>query len=398
MSQVIDRSCYCRCAKEFEIKGSTKIKKKKKKEEAKNNNSADNKAFEGDDDESHQRIKNRFSLTPLLEDGELGSACETSTNATGAEIELLKKEKKRAICVTEARTNDTTGTKKYKIGNNTEQGNSQVAGSNEDRQRKLSRHSSLVTSMIYDLQREDTFIEQTVTSGSPSNAVSNSRVEVPQFKRQVTSTSVSVSVVTSKGIQKEKVSNGEDRVRRFGAKTMKRNCDDLLTGISSTENGIKKGKPKRKGPVTLNYYKDQNLCLSNDLKVDKCDVLENHDGGSDSTRHAKRSQAIDSESEKEKSCCFQWQPFFSNNKIKKASNIEEESEEIDIEKNENEVRNNEKNEKVSFLLRMKTRATRRKAMAAMCPCFTYLILDGETKENSPEKEKEQSDKNNHELR
>ena len=385
MSQVIDRSCYCRCAKEFEIKGSTKIKKKKKKEEAKNNNSADNKAFEGDDDESHQRIKNRFSLTPLLEDGELGSACETSTNATGAEIELLKKEKKRAVCVTEARTNDTTGTKKCKIRNNTEQGNSHVAGSNEDRQRKLSRHGSLVTSMIYDLQREDTFIEQTVTSGSPSNAVSNSRAQVPQFKRQVTSTSVSVSVVTSKGIQKEKVSNGEDRVRRFGAKTMKRNCDDLITGIGSTENGIKKVKPKRKDPATLNYYKDQNLC-------------ENHDWGSDSTRHAKRSQAIDSESEKETTCCFQWQPFFSNNKIKEASKIEDESEEIDIEKNENEVRNNGKNEKLSFLLRMKTRVTRRKAMAAMCPCFSHLILDGETKENPPEKEKEQSDKNNQELR
>ncbi|KAL9984676.1 hypothetical protein ACROYT_G007000 [Oculina patagonica] len=238
------------CAKEFQIKGSTKIKKRKKKEEAKNNNSADNKAFEGDDDKNQRGIQNRSSLTPLLEDSEMESTCGTSTNDTGAKTELLKKERTRTIYVTEKRTHDRTGTKKCKSGNDTEQGNCHVAEINEDRQRKFSRHSSLVSSMIYDLQREDTFIEQTVTSETPRNEGSISGVKGPQFKRQVTSTSVSVSVVTSKAIQKGKVSSGEK-----------------------------------------------------------------HDG--DSTQHAKGLQAIDSESEKQTICCFQWQPSLSNNKVRR---------------------------------------------------------------------------------
>ncbi|KAL9984678.1 hypothetical protein ACROYT_G007002 [Oculina patagonica] len=115
------------CAKEFQIKGSTKIKKKKKKEEAKNNNSADNKAFEGDDDEKYQGTKNRSSLTPLLEDCEQGSTCGTSKNVSGAETKLLKKEKTRAIFVAEKKANVIAGTKNCKQGNGTQQENCHVA-------------------------------------------------------------------------------------------------------------------------------------------------------------------------------------------------------------------------------------------------------------------------------
>lgn len=64
------------------------------KDKAKNNNSAVNEAFEGDDDEKHMSNQNRSSLTPLLENGDLGSACETSRNVTDVEKGLLKKEKR----------------------------------------------------------------------------------------------------------------------------------------------------------------------------------------------------------------------------------------------------------------------------------------------------------------
>ncbi|KAL9984677.1 hypothetical protein ACROYT_G007001 [Oculina patagonica] len=180
--------------------------------------------------------------------------------------------------------------------------------------------------MIYDLHREDTLIEQTVTSEAPGNEGSHSGV-----KRKVRSTSVSVSVVTSKEIQKERVSNGLEEL----------------------------------------------------------------------PQHAKELQAIDSESEKQTICCFQWQPSSSNKKVEKTSKVENQLEQVDIEKNETEVRNNEK-EKVSFLLRMKSKITRRKVMAVMCPCFTFLILEGETENRTEEKpsdkEKEKSDKNRQEMR
>lgn len=405
---MINPSIYCRCAKEFQIKGSTKIKKKKGKDKAKNNNSAVNEAFEGDDDEKHMSNQNRSSLTPLLENGDLGSACETSRNVTDVEKGLLKKEKTRSIHVTEKRTDVMTGIKKCQKGNDIEQGNGRVSATQEEelsrgnspcfsegRQRKFSRHGSLVTSMIYDLQREDTFIEKTVTSETLSSGGSDSRVEGARFKRQVTSTSVSVSVATSKGVQKEKVPIGEDRVRRIGAETMERNCDMLLTGIGDAENGFQRTKPKRKDPVIVNAYKDQNHFLSNDLKAAKGENVEKNDGNS--TQNSNRSFS-DQESEKETTCCFQWRPSSSNNKVKKTSEAEEKSEGIDTEKNETEVKNSEKNAKVSFLLRMKTKVTRRKVMAAICPCFTYFILEGEHGENPVYKEKEESDKNQQEIR
>lgn len=251
--------------------------------------------------------------------------------------------------------------------------------------------------MIYDLKREDTLIQQTVISEAPSKDGSRSCVQPPQFKRQVTSTSVSVSVVASNAIKKEMVPIGDDRVKRIGAETMKRNCDLLLTGIGDTQNGFQKGKPKQKVPVTLNYYKDQNQCLGNSRTAEKCDNLEKQEG--DAVQNSKlKSQPSENETEKETTCCFQLQPSLSNNKVTKASKREDDSEEIDIERNETDVKTNEKNEKVSLRLRLKAKFTKRKVMAAMCPCFTYLILESENEEKQPEKEKEQSDRNHQEIR
>lgn len=60
--------------------------------------------------------------------------------------------------------------------------------------------------------------------------------------------------------------------------------------------------------------------------------------------------------------------------------------------------NVEKTEKVSFLVRMKRKVTKRKVMAAMCPCFTYFILESEHGGNSVNKAKGESDKNPQEIR
>lgn len=385
---------YFRCAKEFQVKGSTKIKKKKKNEKN-NNQSAVNKAFEGDDDEKHPNTH--------------ASASGTSTNVTGGGNETLEKEKTHSRNFIAENRSNITRTKKCKKGSDEKQGHLCVIETREEESirrnsscfsedQKRNRKVSLVSSMIHDLQREDTFIKETVTSVTPSYEGSGSRAEGPRLNRQITSTSVSVSVVTSKAVQNENIPNREDRVKRMGAETMKQNCKMLLTGIGDTGNGLQQNaKPKRTDPVILNYYKDQNQCFSNNLKTVKGDSVGKQ--GVDTTQRPKRSQLIDSESDKVTTCCFQWQPSLSNNKVKKSSKDEEDSEQIDTEKNDIEVRNSEKtDEKVSFLHRMKTKITRRKVMAAMCPCFTYFILEGETKEKPLDKEKEKSDKNQQEIR
>lgn len=390
MSLVINPSFCCRCTKEFQLKGSTKIKKKKGKDKKKNNNSAVNEAFEGDDDEKHSN-QNRSSLTPLLESGD------------------PKKRNTRSIHVSEnveKKTDVTTGMKKFQKGNDVEKGDGRASHeqklsrgnspcSSEGRQRKLSRHGSLVTSMIYDLQREDTIIEKTLETETPGSGETDSLVEGARFKRQVTSTSVSVSVVTSK--KKEKVPIDADRVRRFGGETMKRNCDMPLTGLEDTENVLRKTKPKRKDAVTLNSFKDQNHFSSNDLKAVKGENVKQKDGNT--TQNSSRF-FLDREPEKVTICCFQWQPSLSNNKVKKASKAEEESEGTDTEKAETcEVNDNtEETEQVSFLVRMKREVTKRKVMAAMCPCFTYFILEGEHDRNPVDKEKGEGDKNPQEIR
>lgn len=382
-------SFCCRCAKEFQFKGSTKIKRKKRKDKEKNNNSAVNEAFEGDDDEKHSS-QNRSSLTPLLESGD------------------LKKKSTRSIYVTENNTNVTTGIKKIQKGNNIEKGDGRAPReeelsrgnspcSSEGRQRKLSRHGSLVTSMIYDLQREDTIIEKTLATETPGFGGTDSFVKGARFKRQVTSTSVSVSVVTSKGVQKEKAPIDADRVRRIGVETMKRNCDMPLTGLGDTENVLNKTKPKRKDAIILNSSEDQNHFLSNDFKAAEDENVKQNEGNTTKNSNWYFSRR---EPEKVTICCFQWQPSLSNNKVKKASKAEEESEGTYPEKTKTcEVSNNaEETEKVSFLVRMKRKVTKRKVMAAMCPCFTYFILEGEHDRNPFDKENGESDKNPQEIR
>ena len=390
MSLVINPSFYCRCAKEFQLKGSTKIKKKKGKDNKKNNNSAVNEAFEGDDDEKLSSQRNRSSLIPLLESGD------------------LKKGNTRSVHATEKKTDDTTRRKKCQKGYHPEKGNGRTVleralsqenspCSSDGQQRKLSRHGSLVTSMIYDLQREDTIIEKTLTTETPGSRGTDSRVEGARLKRQITSTSVSVSVVTSKGVQKEKVPIGEDSVRRIGPEKMKRNYDMLLTGLRDTKNLFQKTKPKQKEPVTLNSYKNQNHFLSDDLKAITDENVKQNDG---STTQDSNSSFSDREPEKVTICCFQWQPSSSNNKVKKASKAEDESEGTGtVESETREVIDNaEKTEKVSFLVRMKRKVTKDKIMAAICPCFTYFILEGEHGGNPVDEEKRESDKTLQELR
>ena len=54
------------------------------------------------------------------------------------------------------------------------------------------------------------------------------------------------------------------------------------------------------------------------------------------------------------------------------------------------IQNGEK-EKVSLLSRLKSKLTKRKILAVMCPCFTYLILKGESKEKVANDEMRQDD-------
>ena len=361
------------------------MKKTRGKDKEKNNNSAVNEAFEGDDDDDKHSSQNRSSLTPLLESGD------------------LKKKNTRTIHVSDKKTDVRTGIIKFQKGNDLEKGDGRASHeqelsqgnsscSSEGRPRKLSRHGSLVTSMIYDLQREDTIIEKTLeTAGTPGSGGA-------RFKRQLTSTSVSVSVVTSKGGQKEKVPIDTDRVRKFGGETMKGNCDMPLTGPGDAENVLRKTKPKRKDAVTLNSSKYQNHFSRNDLKVVRGENAKQTDGNT--TQNSNRSFP-DGEPEKVTICCFQWQPSLSNNKVKKALKAEEESDRTDTEKTVEicEVSDNvEETEKVSLLARMKRKVTKRKVMAAMCPCFTYFILEGDHDRKSVEKEKGESDKNPQEIR
>ena len=381
---VTNPSSFCRCVKEFQLKGSTKIKKKTEKDKQKNNNSVVNEAFEGDDDEKHSS-QNRSSLTPLLESGDL-------------------KKERRSNHFAEKNTDVMTGMDQCQKGSDVEKGNGHTTHEEElsrlskGRQRKFSRHGSLVTSMIYDLQREDTIIDKTSTTEPLGSGGTDSSVKGARLKRQVTSTSVSVSVVTSKGVQKENVPFGErDRVRRIDAETMARNCDMLLTEVGDTENGFQKANTKGKETVTLNSYKDRIHFLSKDLKVAKGENVKENDGNT--TQNSYRSFS-DRESEKKTICCFQWQPLSSNNKVKKTSKAEEESEELEAEKTETrEVSDNaEKTEKVSLLLRMKAKVTKRKVIAATFPCFTYFILKGEHAGDAGYKEKGESDQNQLKIR
>lgn len=257
---------------------------------------------------------------------------------------------------------------------------------------------SLVSSMIYDLQREDTFTGKTVTSTFQRKGDSQ-RWNESRLERQVISTNVSVSVFQSK-CQERKVQNDQDKVRKMGLDTMKRNCDLLLTGIGGTGQAKAKGKEL----VTEKRLKDQSKYSDNDLKVDTNGPIA--DEGS--IQHSKKSKLIEeTDSETRTACCFQWQPSISHNKVKNTSTKAKAKDLSELEKNQRQetaedetevhVRNGEK-EKVSLLVRLKSKLTKRKILAVMCPCFTYLILKGETKEKVADDGKRQDYIHRQEMR
>ena len=383
-SALIKDTFYCRCAKEFEVKSSAKIKKKKRKEcetaTDRNCNSTVNQGFQ-EDDEIQPNTKNRSSLTPLMEIDDLQSnSCRGSTKKeTDAEV---------------------TKSKKFKRGNfhSTGQGKSCVVEVREEQmiqqnssclnEDPRTRKVSLVSSMIYDLQRKDTFTETTETSTFQRRGTSQ-QWDKSRLERQVTSTNVSVSVFQSK-FKEGKISYGQDKVRKMGLDTMKRNCDLLLTGIGDTRNA----KAKQTDSVAQNKFKDKSKCSDDDPKIDINGVTAD-DG---SVQHSKKSKLIqEMDTETGTTCCFQWLPSLSHNKLKKSTEAEDLSE---LEKNERRettkdetgehIQNGEK-EKVSLLSRLKSKLTKRKILAVMCPCFTYLILKGESKEKVANDEMRQDD-------
>ena len=159
-SALIKDTFYCRCAKEFEVKSSAKIKKKKRREcetaTDRNCNLTVNRGFQ-EDDEIQPNTKNRSSLTSFMEIDDLQSnSCRRSTKKeTDAEV---------------------TKSKRFKRGNfhSTGQGKSCVVEVREEQmiqqnsscvnEDPRTRKVSLVSSMINDLQREDTITEKTETS------------------------------------------------------------------------------------------------------------------------------------------------------------------------------------------------------------------------------------------
>ena len=166
-----------------------------------NNNAAINKGFEGDDNVKLVSCENRSTaLAPLVEKYEHMPNGGPSRNATDREKKLLQKEKVRSINVAEM---DISNVKKSRTS----------LGSAENRKRKTSiqtvslantnrskppppRHEiSLVSSMIHDLQREDTIIQKTVKSVTQGSGEGNSCVEQSRIQRQITSTSVCVSII-----------------------------------------------------------------------------------------------------------------------------------------------------------------------------------------------------------
>ena len=96
---LIKDTFYCRCAKEFEVKSSAKIKKKKRREcetaTDRNCNLTVNRGFQ-EDEEIQPNTKNRSSLTPFMEIDDLQSnSCRRSTKKeTDAEVTKSKRFKR----------------------------------------------------------------------------------------------------------------------------------------------------------------------------------------------------------------------------------------------------------------------------------------------------------------
>lgn len=312
-----------RCAKDFQLKGSTKIKKTKRKNNKnaeKNNNGTVNSGFEKDDevnkDVKLDNLRNRSStLSPLIEKYEYMSSEEPSRIATE------ERKGRQRVCSIDVAEMENTQIKKTRSSsfcaeNLCRKSSIQtvtIANTNEAKRRPA--RLSLVSSMIQDLQREDTIIKETTTSVNPSGSAEkrNSRVEMSQFKRQITSTSVSVSL----------------RTRPETPKTPQPNKE---------------------------------------------------------------------ESDEKTACCFRWKPFYSQNKAQNSrKKVGNSTDRIDLEKSITEEEDN-KEEKVSFLKRVKRKLTWRNALAVLFPCFTYYILTKGNKEKPSDNKEDKSEKGHCEMR
>lgn len=312
-----------RCAKDFQLKGSTKIKKTKRKNNKnaeKNNNGTVNSGFEKDDevnkDVKLDNLRNRSStLSPLIEKYEHMSSEEPSRIATE------ERKGRQRVCSIDVDEMENTQIKKTRSSSFCAENQGRkssiqtvtIANTNEAKRRPA--RLSLVSSMIQDLQREDTIIKETTTSVNPSGSAEkrNSRVEMSKFKRQITSTSVSVSLRT---------------------------------------------RPET--PKTPQLNKE--------------------------------------ESDEKTACCFRWKPFYSQNKAQNSrKKVGNSTDRIDLEKSITEEEDN-KEEKVSFLKRVKRKLTWRNALAVLFPCFTYYILMKGNKEKPSDNKEDKSEKGHCEMR
>ena len=312
-----------RCAKDFQLKGSTKIKKTKRKNNKnaeKNNNGTVNSGFEKDDevnkDVKLDNLRNRSStLSPLIEKYEHMSSEEPSRIATE------ERKGRQRVCSIDVAEMENTQIKKTRSSSFCAENQGRkssiqtvtIANTNEAKRRPA--RLSLVSSMIQDLQREDTIIKETTTSVNPSGSAEkrNSRVEMSQFQRQITSTSVSVSL----------------RTRPETPKTPQPNKE---------------------------------------------------------------------ESDEKTACCFRWKPFYSQNKAQNSrKKVGNSTDRIDLEKSITEEEDN-KEEKVSFLKRVKRKLTWRNALAVLFPCFTYYILMKGNKEKPSDNKEDKSEKGHCEMR
>ena len=166
-----------------------------------NNNATINKGFEGDGDVKPVSCKDRSTLAPLVKKDEHMSTGGPSRNATNSNKEDLQKEKVHSIYVAEMQNNNikksrtsSSSSENHKLRKTSLQ-TVTLANTNQSKPPPPHREISLVTSMIHDLQREDTIIQNTVKSVTPGSGEGNSRVEQSRIQRQITSTSVSVSLV-----------------------------------------------------------------------------------------------------------------------------------------------------------------------------------------------------------
>lgn len=376
---------YCRCAREFEIKGSHKINNKKKdktKAATSNNNAEVNKGFEDNENERLEKFEKRSSLNPLVHNYEHLSNGGPSTNIAKRETHFLEKEAIRSI--------DVAGMEKTSSKNN-----SNVSSySNEDQKRKRSHGTvttagntgtnkrptprpqlSLVSSMIHDLQREETFIEETLISdGGESRLEKSARIE-----KQLTRANVSISIDST---------NGKADIQKYGAEMMKRNCEMLLTDLG--------GKRESDGSKRMRHTAD-NCDSKNKGKHKNNGTL---DTNSTSLKQSSKSSQLNQSKSLENltTCCFNWIPSLSTDKVKGDARHGNDRQEIDLEKNEVQAEPDDEREKELFFQRVKGSLTWRNVLAVLFPCFTYYILEERNKKSPEAKEMEEDEKTHCEIR